>query len=145
MEDKFKKTEKALYNYKSDKSYLEMWKIELENFKNDIEGVKAVSYDEKSAPTNKFNSDVENEVINRAKTFDLYKERMNEYSIKIMTVENALNILSARERIIIERRYFDKEKNINIAGELDLTEEYICDLKRGIVERLSNIMFLGKY
>lgn len=145
MEDKFKKTEKALYDYKVDKSYLEMYKMQFEVFKNDVQGINAISYEEKSCPTNKFNSNVENEVVVRSKAFDLYKEQINEYNIKIMTIDNALNILTEREKVIIERRYFDRAKNIDIAGELDLTEEYICDLKRGIVQRLSDIIFLGKY
>lgn len=146
MEDKFKMTEEILRNHKEDKSYLEMWRRNLEIVKNDVEGVRAVDYSaDKLSPTHKFNSNVENEVIKKSKTYDLCKQRINEYADKVFTVENALTILTAREKTIIERRYFDRAKNIDIALELNLTEEYVCELKRGIVQRLADIIFLGKY
>lgn len=146
MKDKFKMTEEILRNHKEDKSYLEMWKRNLEIVKNDVEGVRAVDYSaDKLSPTHKFNSNVENEVVKKSKTYDLCKQRISEYADKVFTVENALTILTAREKIIIERRYFDRAKNIDIALELNLTEEYVCDLKRGIVQRLADIIFLGKY
>lgn len=146
MNDKFKETEQVLCDYKSDRSYLEMWKRNLEIVKNDVEGVRAVDYSaDKISPTHKFNSNVENEVIKKSHVYDLCKQRINEYADKVFTVENALNMLTDRERIIIERRYFDRAKNIDIALELSLTEEYVCELKRGIVQRLSDIIFLRKY
>jgi DNA-directed RNA polymerase specialized sigma subunit len=146
MEDKFKMTEEILRNHKEDKSYLEMWKRNLEIVKNDVEGVRAVDYSaDKLSPTHKFNSNIENEVIKKSDAYDLCKQRINEYADKVFMVENALTILTDREKTIIERRYFDKAKNIDIATELNLTEEYVCDLKRGIVQRLSDIIFLGKY
>ena len=54
-----------------------------------------------------------------------------------------MNMLTVREKAIIEKFYFDRVKNVDIAAELDLTEEYICDLKRGIVQRLSKVIFIG--
>ncbi len=146
MEDKFKMTEEILKNHKEDKSYLEMWKRNLEIVKNDVEGVRAVDYSaDKLSPTHKFNSNIENEVIKKSDAYDLCKQRINEYADKVFMVENALTILTSREKTIIEKRYFDRSKNIDIALELNLTEEYVCDLKRGIVQRLSDIIFLGKY
>lgn len=144
--NQFKETEQVLCDYKTDKSYLEMWKVNLEIVKNDVEGVRSVDYSApRLSPTHKFNSNVENEVMHKSNAYDLCKKNIDEYMVKVFKIENALNILTVRERTIIERRYFDRAKNVDIAAELNLTEEYVCELKRGIVENLSKVIFLGKY
>ena len=54
---------------------------ELEILENDYRGAGAISYDEKTQATNKFNSSVENEVINKTK--EVYKLE-NEIRLKEM-------------------------------------------------------------
>ena len=63
-ENRFKKTESSLYNYNSLDVKIKNIEIDIENLENDIT-VRAISYDEKSSPTNKFSSSVEDEVIRR--------------------------------------------------------------------------------
>lgn len=144
MEDKFKSTEEELKKYKENKSLLEAWKLKLELFKSSVDGgARTVDYSSaKISPTYKINSSVENEVMDRSTDFDWIKANVNEYDIKVRTIDISLKMLTVRERIIIERFYFDRAKNIDIALELNLTEEYVCELKKGIVERLSNVIFL---
>jgi len=144
IEDRFKDTEEELKKYKENKSMFEAWKLRLELFKNNIDGgIRGIDYSAiKISPTNRATSSVENEIIDRSDEFDRINAKVKEYDIKIRTIDIALKILTVREKTIIERYYFDRAKNIDIAVELDLTEEYICSLKKDIIERLSKIIFL---
>lgn len=142
MEDKFKLTENILKEYKKNKAILEHYKREFEKFKNNV-NLSAIDYSKtKISPTYKITSAVENEAVHREEIYDAFKRRIEEFSDKVFIVENAMNILNEREKFIIEKRYFEKAKNIDIAVELNLTEEYVCDLKRGIVNKLSEMLFL---
>lgn len=144
IEDRLKDTEEELKKYKENKSMLEAWKLHLDIFKNKIDGgLRGIDYSStKISPTNKVTSSVESEVANRSEEFDWIKSKIKEYDIKVRTIDIALKMLTVREKTIIERYYFDRAKNIDIAVELDLTEEYICSLKKDIIERLSKIIFL---
>ncbi|NFH81737.1 hypothetical protein FDA09_16615 [Clostridium botulinum] len=142
MEDRFKKTVTMLKNYRKLQSKLSMWNLQKEKMKYKFDGVNAIGYEERSSPTHKFNSNVENEVINRSFDFEVIEKNIIYYENQIKEIEIALDMLTERERFIIEKKYFDKIKNIDIALDLDLTEEYVCDLKRGIVNKLSDILFL---
>lgn len=110
--DRFKSTEEELKKYKENKSLLEAWKLKLELFKNSVDGgVRAVDYSSaKISPTYKVNSSVENEVMDRSTDFDWIKANVNEYDIKVRTIDISLKMLTVRERIIIERFYFDRAK-----------------------------------
>ena len=63
--DLFRKTEYELYNYKFIESKIKSIDIDIDILKNDI-SLKGISYEEKTGPTNAFNSSVENEIIRRA-------------------------------------------------------------------------------
>ncbi|MEN8433944.1 hypothetical protein NX821_001115 [Clostridium septicum] len=63
--------------------------------------------------------------------------------VEIMKIENSLTDLTNREKNLIQMRYFNKENNRMIAAKLDLTEEYVSELKRIIVNKISNILFLN--
>ena len=144
MNSSYKKTEAMLYNYNKTKSEIKNIDLDLRLLESEIDGVGAIVYEEKTGLTNKFNSSVENEVVAREnKVKKLEKSKLIKI-IEVERIDNALSNLTSREYNIIKMRYFDKEKNKHIAAKLDLTEEYICELKRGIIRNLVDIMFLNK-
>ena len=55
----YRKTEALLYNYKNMKAEIKNILLEIEDIENNYRGIEAITYEEKSAPTNKFNSSVE--------------------------------------------------------------------------------------
>lgn len=63
-ENKFKRIEYYLYNYKDIDILNELVDIKIKKLENDIL-FKVILYDEKFGVINKFNLDVENEVIRR--------------------------------------------------------------------------------
>ena len=134
----YKKTEYFLYNYK-------MMKAEIKNIDLEIEqmeylGCAGISYEEKSAPTNTFNSSVENEVIIREKRIAILNQSKRETMMKINKIDNALETLEPRDLDIIKLRYFNNLNNRIIAVRLDLTEEWICTLKASVINKLSTLI-----
>lgn len=136
--DLYKKTEYFLYNYK-------MMKAEIKNIDLEIEqmeyiGCSAISYEEKSAPTNKFNSSVENEIVSREKRIASLEHLKKEKIMIINKIDNALETLDQRDLEIIKLRYFNNINNRSISMKLDLTEEWICTLKTNAVNKLSGLI-----
>ncbi len=144
MDNLSKKTEAMLYDYNKTKSEIKNIDLDLSLLKSDIGGVGAIVYEERTGSTNKFNSSVENEVISREIRIQKLEQVKLIKLIEIEKIDNALSNLTPREYSIIKMKYFDKEKNRYIATKLDLTEEYISELKAGIIRHVMNILFLNK-
>lgn len=144
MENLSKKTEAMLYDYNKTKSEIKNIDLDLSLLKSDIGGVGAIVYEERTGSTNKFKSSVENEVISREIRIQKLEQVKLIKLIEIEKIDNALSNLTPREYSIIKMKYFDKEKNRYIAAKLDLTEEYISELKSGIIRQVMNILFLNK-
>ncbi len=140
----YKKTEAMLYNYNKTKSEIKNIDLDLKLLKSEIDGVGAIVYEEKTGPTNKFNSSVENEVIAREHRIKKLEQTKLIKEVEIAKIDNALSNLTEREYSIINMRYFNKERNRFIAAKLDLTEEYVCELKTGIINSIINTLFLNK-
>lgn len=146
MEDKFKKTEATLYDYKKLDVKIKNIDIDIENLENDIT-VKAISYDEKSSPTNAFNSSVENEAIRREEyvndQIDILKAKRKYYSDLRVKIDGALEQLSEIEHKLIELRYFSKEKKqwATIGLELSHEKDYCIKLRNKIINKLSDLIY----
>ncbi len=72
MEDKdkkeenlYKKTDGVLFNYKSIKAEIFNLEIEIEELQEEYDGVKGMTYEEKTGSTNAFNSSTENEIMKK--------------------------------------------------------------------------------
>ncbi|WP_010292211.1 hypothetical protein [Clostridium senegalense] len=60
-----KLTEEVLANYNSIKAEIKNIELDIEEIESEYEGVSAVSFEEKTGKTNKFNSNVENEILKK--------------------------------------------------------------------------------
>lgn len=133
-EDKnYKKVEAMLYNYKNTKAEINILKRKLETYENDYNGVRGLSYDEKSGPTNKFNSDVENEVIRRAEEIQNLKSEIRLKEIEIENIDDAISTLNDDEKLLVNERYFNRKTNKYVASILNVTEQTSCDYKNKII------------
>lgn len=143
----FKRTEHALYNYKSLEIKIKNIEIDIENFKNDYNGVTGISYEERSAPTNKFNSSVENEVIRReGKTANLieYLEGIKAYNLNVKRkIDNALSSLNEESYKLVELRYFTKPRKtwIEIGRKLNMDKDYCCKKRCEIINELASLIY----
>lgn len=141
-ENNFKRTEYHLYNYKDIDKLNKIADIKIKQLTNDI-SIKAISYDEKSAPTNAFNSSVENEVVIReehiqGKINQLKKEKDNR-TIEKELINAALELLEDDERKLVELRYFSKPTRswTSIAQDLNQSVDNCIKIRRRVIEEIS--------
>ncbi len=124
-DNNYRAVEGILYN-------LPKLRVEIENLKLRIEdaqeviGITGASGNEKAgSSTNAFSSVVENEVLERERTLEkkinIMKKELNRKEREIKRVENVLNLLSEREMLIVELRYFKRYSVNRICELLDLT------------------------
>jgi len=111
-ENKFKKTEYHLYNYKDIDILNQLADIKIKRLKNDI-SLKAIEYEERTSKTNKFNSEVENEAIRREEYIQkelelLQQEKENRINEKEL-INKVMELLEYDEKKLVELRYFSKE------------------------------------
>lgn len=146
LQDKFKKMERTLYDYRKLDTAINNIDIDIEHMKNDIT-LKGVSYEEKSAPTNSFHSTVEDEVIKREEY--VYKEINRLKSLKAdkmalrTKIYNALKDLTDNEYRLVDLRYLDKGKYtwLDVGLELGFDKNYCQKLRNDIINQLIDIIF----
>jgi len=137
----YRKTEAILYNYKKTRAQIKNIELEIESVKNEFEGVGSISYEERIQSTNSFSSRVENEVMNRDNEINKLGKYKRQKEIEVAKIDNAVESLTDREKNIIELRYFKKYNNRMIAAKLDVTEEYLCLIKRNAVNQILDSIF----
>ena len=145
MEDKFKKTEYHLYQYKDIDKLNQINDIRIKKLRNEISLGGGDMFGEKSSPTNKFNSSVENDVIAREqKEIDkivnqLRKDKENRIIEKEL-IEHSLELLTNEERKLIELRYFSSNRLSwdAIAMKLNVSVDTCIRMRRKIILELSS-------
>lgn len=138
-----KKIETMLYNFNQTKAEIKNIKLDIELLENEYDDGIGVNYVEKTGKTNKITSTVENMIIRKEAQINRLNYAIKVKEAKIKKIENALEILTDRERSIIEMRYFQKESNRNISAKLYITEEYVSAIKSKAIKSLVNIFFLN--
>lgn len=123
-------------------------RIEIANLKLDLEEIEEIvgitgqsGNIAAGSPTNAFNSNVENEVIDRDENLE-DKQRKIKTSIskrerKLKRIENNLQILSESEMLLVELKYFKNYTNARVCDVLELSDSGLTKRrKRIIVEKL---------
>ncbi|WP_338597009.1 DUF722 domain-containing protein [Clostridium baratii] len=121
-----KKVEKALYEYNDLSFKIEFINKEIELVKNEYEGCKGLGYSEKISATNKFNSSVESEILNKEKELIRLNRDLNK-TIRLKNIlELCINSLCGADKKVIELRYLNKEKLTwnQIANRVSYSEDY---------------------
>lgn len=143
-QDLYKKTDGVLFNYKTIKAEINNIEIEIEELKDEFTGVSAIGYDERSGPTNAFNSSVENEVLKKEKEINrLLKEKRNKERL-ISKIDNAIETLEYEEKEIIKLRCFER-RSWNTVGSLTNRDGDHCSkIKREAVKKLSELIWIRR-
>lgn len=134
----YKGVESNLYNYKSIKAEIKNIDLELQELENEGESCGSINYEEKSAPTNKFNSTIENQIIRP----DQLKSKKHKLEVQLEKINNALETLSDDEMELIELRYFNKLQFKVIAERIDRNEMYCVYLKSKIIKKLIPLIYV---
>lgn len=132
-----KKIQKSLYEYKSLDIKNKSIKIDIENLENNII-LKALNEKEKllfNVPLVNEDEYIQNEITRLRLKLKFNQDLKDE-------IENALKILSSRELLLIQLRYFEK-RNLSwsqISSELGLKETYCIQLNNKIINKLSDFI-----
>lgn len=124
-ESNYKKVEGILYEVPRLRAEIANLQIDLEEIQEVI-GIRGASPNEKAgSSTHAFSSAVEDEVISREERLQekvvALKEAIRRRERQVRKVENALRVLSEKELLLVEMRYF-KHYSINRVCEiLDIT------------------------
>ncbi|EES50239.1 siderophore-interacting protein [Clostridium botulinum] len=146
MEDKdlYKKTDGVLFNYKAIKAEISNLDLEIEEIRDECDGVKGMTYEEKTGPTNAFNSTVENEVIKKEKEIvRLLKEKKSKERL-ITKIDNALESLEEEEKEIIKLRCFERKSWNKVGMITNRDGDYCGKIKRAAVNKLSELVWVRK-
>ncbi len=146
MQDKFKKMERTLYDYRRLNTFITNLDIEIGRLKNDI-CLQGISYEDKGSPTNAFSSSVENEVIRREKFNESEIHRLQRIKADKVALNakiyNALKDLDNIETKLIELRYLSKDRSswIAIGSKLNFTANHCQEKRNKIINNLSDVIF----
>ncbi|SHJ25011.1 hypothetical protein SAMN02745163_01561 [Clostridium cavendishii DSM 21758] len=139
--DLIKKIEGILYNYKTSLVEINNLKIDLEMMKEEYRGITSINYGEKSSPTNKFNSSVENEVIKREEMIVQLENNIRYKDAMYRKVTNSFDILDEREYRFIKEFYFEKCSYMRVSEIMNMSYSYVYDYKMAVLNKISPLIF----
>ncbi|MBW6408989.1 xanthine dehydrogenase [Clostridium weizhouense] len=143
MEDRFKKTEYHLYKFKDIDKLNQLADIKIKQLLNDV-SIRAVTYEEKTGPTNAFNSSVENEIIRRDEhikdKIEQLKKDKESRLIEKELITTTLDLLENDERKLVELRYFSKPTRswTSIAQDLNQSVDNCIKVRRKVIDRIAD-------
>lgn len=146
MNNLFKKTEKSLYNYKNINLKIENIELYINRLINDV-SYAGVSFEEKSSPTNAFNSSVENEVIKRdeklTEEINNLNKKKNDLIMEKKMIENGLESLGEEEYKLVSLKYLNKKKMtwVGVGMELGMDKDNCSKVKGRIINHLTEFIF----
>ena len=133
----YKKIESLLFEYRSIPTRIRRNELEIKMLEKSYEGIKGKSNNEIMAGsrTNQTTNSVENALIAKENKIERLREENEMLLIKKEMIENAYNSLGKDEKGIIASRYFDDVTVIEIANNLDITEDGVYKACRRIIEK----------
>lgn len=139
----FKKTERILYNYSMLKAEINNLELEIEEIENDYGNIGAMSYEEKSGPTNKISDSIANEIILKEKQSYKLKKMKRSKEILLNKINNAIEALDENERKVVHYRYLNGKRTWMQVGEiLSMDSNYCCNtLRVNTINKLSKMIF----
>lgn len=143
-QDLYKKTDGVLFNYKTIKAEIGNLELEIEELKAECDGVKGMTYEERTAPTNAFNSSVENEILKKEKEINkLLREKRSKERL-ISKIDNAVETLDEDEQEIIKLRCFEKKSWARVGTITKIDGDYCGRIKRKAVNKLAELIWIRK-
>nr|DAL12349.1 MAG TPA_asm: Protein of unknown function (DUF722) [Caudoviricetes sp.] len=141
----FRKTENLLKNYSRLETEIRLIKAEIEDIKESYIGCVAIGYSEKSGPTNKFSSMVEDEVIRKEKDF-FYLKRDLDYKVRLKRrIDLAIQTLRTKEeKDLIRLRYINQPKVSwgTVARHLKYNKDYCRkELRPKVIKQIADFVF----
>lgn len=140
----FKKTEAILYDYNNLALKIDLLKAEIKDIEETYQGCGAIGYEERTQATNKFNSSVENEILEKENRLTVLRYDLRNKVILKRRIDGAIQNLKDEERKLIELRYINKRSLSwnQIAFVLKYSQEYCRkDLRNKAIIKISDVIF----
>lgn len=131
-----------LYNYKNYKAEIKNILLEIEDIENSYRGIGAIEYSDMPKAHNT-KSSVEQEIEQKERRIEYLNQLIMKKENIIKRVDNVLEVLSERERILIEMRYFNKVSYFKIAEALDLDVSSIFRIRRETIDKITSLLFIN--
>ncbi|MEG2511408.1 MAG: DUF722 domain-containing protein [Bacilli bacterium] len=144
----FRKTEAILYDYNNLALRIDLLKLEIKDIEETYQGCGSIGYEERTQSTNKFNSSVENEIIEKERMLKALKKDLNNKVTLKRRIDSAVQGLKDEETKLVELRYINKRPLSwnQIAYVLRYSPEYCRkDLREKSINRISDIIFYNPY
>ncbi|EHR0218359.1 DUF722 domain-containing protein [Clostridium perfringens] len=141
----FKKTENLLRNYNTLETEIKLIEAEIKDIQESYTGCGAIGYNEKSGPTNKFSSMVEDEVIRKEK-YLFYLKRDLDYKVRLKRrIDLAIQTLRTKEeKDLIRLRYINQPKVSwgTVARHLKYNKDYCRkELRPKVIKQIADFVF----
>ena len=141
----FKKTENLLRNYNTLETEIKLIEAEIKDIQESYTGCGAIGYNEKSGPTNKFSSMVEDEVIRKEKDL-FYLKRDLDYKVRLKRrIDLAIQTLRTKEeKDLIRLRYINQPKVSwgTVARHLKYNKDYCRkELRPKVIKQIADFVF----
>ena len=136
MKDNYQRTEDLIRGYNSKLTLLENKKIMLNSIRNG--GTRAIRTDNvRTSPTFKFYSETEEQGI----TIAQIKQDIEDITRELLIIENALRVLTFKERQIIEMFYWLGYSWGRISDRVNYTVRQCQRIRTNAVHKMKNCIF----
>ena len=127
------------HNY--NKKQLEHIKLEIEKVKREYQGVTGVAIGSAGGKgTNKISSRTESEALRKLEELRKLEDKAFDYEIQIKQIENALGVLTEKERITIEIVYFQNKNLFAVVDEIGGSYRNVLRIHKVALEKLESIL-----
>lgn len=143
----FRKTEAILYSYPELEAEIKCLELEINNIKNNYEGCGAIGYEERTQATNKFNSTVENEIINKEKELKKLSIELNNKRTLKDQIDNTVERMSDNERKLVELKYTNRNKLSwnQVSYILGFNIDYVRkEIRQDAINKLGRTIFIDR-
>lgn len=143
----FKKTEDILKDYQQLDAEIKCLELEINNIKNNYEGCGAIGYEERTQSTNKFNSSVENEIINKEKEIARLTILLNDKKTLKEQIDTTMENMLETERKLIKLKYLNTDELSwrQVACMLGFDKDHIRKkIRVNAINKLAVTIFINK-
>lgn len=144
-DDLFSKAEGKLYNYNKIKVEIECLDIDIDYLKKDIQGCKAIIYEnERTGNTNNTSNPIEAEVLKKEKEIQQKTKERNHKEKIVKKIDKAMTILDEQEMNVLKYRYFSNRRKAPkweyIANMTGYSEKNCRVIKDELVNKIKNMI-----
>ncbi|MPW26418.1 hypothetical protein GC105_11520 [Alkalibaculum sp. M08DMB] len=139
VDSNYKKTEKALYDYKFLKGYIELRKKDLAEL--DYQGVSATRLSLAKSDNRKISDPVGDEFESLERIKETWGKEIKIKENVISSIDYAISLLDDGERKIVEMKYKKCIRYKDIASFLGYSERQIIRINKRIIEKVGIVLF----